>query len=217
MDEIEEEGVYSDDDLDALPDHALSELEFNAVQSTQQKNQSVTRGQRQHDQQTLPILSKPPVQTLPIQPRYDGRKAQQYAQSVDYPQQPSSDYGNIDDEDFGPDLLDAEGITNLADPAQTQFADRTGGENTQREQWIQNRYSAAIGRQPATLNNQPIGRPVLAGAEVDQGVDNNAEDEEDDEEMLDHPEVLVRSMSMNGDGGQQDNAVDALQARIEEA
>jgi hypothetical protein len=123
----DEDEFYSDDDLDALPADALSELELKAVRSTQQKNPSMTHGQLQQNHQSLPILFKASVQTLPVQPRYDGRKAQQYAQSVDYPQQPSSDYGNFDDEDLEADLLDAGDFTNLAEQGQTSLVEKLAG------------------------------------------------------------------------------------------
>ncbi len=198
----DEDEFYSDDDLDALPADALSELELKAVRSTQQKNPSMTHGQLQQNHQSLPILFKASVQTLPVQPRYDGRKAQQYAQSVDYPQQPSSDYGNFDDEDLEADLLDAGDFTNLAEQGQTSLVEKLAGESTQREQWRQGRHSTAIG------HHQPVQRSVAA----DSGYD-----EYGDEEMLDQPAVRMVQPPGNEAVEQQGKDVDVLQAQIEEA
>lgn len=198
---------YSDDDLDALPADALSELETKAVLSTQQKN---LQGQNQTNPQTLPVLPQPSVQTLPVQPRYDGRKAQQYAQSVDYPQQSSSDYGNFDDEDLEADLLDAGDFTNLAEHDQPSLVEKIAGESTQREQWRQDRYSTV------TTHHQPV-RPLVAEAGLQNDGYTSGDGADDDEEMLDHPAVHVVQPVGNGYSEQQGNAVDELQAQVEEA
>ncbi|KAI9877160.1 MAG: hypothetical protein M1830_004670, partial [Pleopsidium flavum] len=209
-----ENGFYSDDDLDALPADALSALEHKAVQSTQQKNPSMTHAQHQQRQQNKHIPTKPSVQTLPAQPRYDGRKAQQYAQSVDYPQQPSSDYGNFDDEDLEADLLDAGDFANLADEGQNTLVERIVGENIQREEWRQDRYSAATGYQQPAQYYQPVRRPVVADLSVQREGDASEDHEDDDEEMLDQPAVRIEHQRGNAVVGQQDNAVDALQAQL---
>ncbi len=210
MDDKEEDGVYSDDDLDALPENALSELESKAVQSTQQNIQLMTNGHYQHDQQSLPSLPKPPEQTFPEQPRYDGRKAQQYAQSVDYPQQPSSDYGNLDDTDIGADLLDAGDFTNLADESQRGLVDRGFGGPTQREDWTQHQYGAAPGRQPAGLGIQPTRRPGVIGEETWRRTDA-------DEEMLDDHVAQGEPVPASGAEEQRSDVTDALQVQIKEA
>ena len=221
MDDNEEDGVYSDDDLDALPENALSELEFKAVQSTQQKNQFITRGQHQQDHQSLPFLPKPPQQILPVQPRYDGRKAQQYAQSVDYPQQPSSDYGNLDDTDIGADLLDAGDFTNLADESQRGLVNRSVGDPTQRDHWRQHGYGVPPDGQLGLLERQSARRPVVAGDEEWQGAHAhegyNGNGVEINAEMLDDHTVQREPAPTRGAEQQRSNAVDALQAQIEKA
>lgn len=221
MDDNEDDGVYSDDDLDALPEDALSALEFKAVQSTQQQSQFITHRQRQQDQQSLPLPPKPPDQTLPVQPRYDGRKAQQYAQSVDYAQQPSSDYGNLDDTDIGADLLDAGDFANLADESQRGLVDRSVGGDTQREHWRQPRYGAPSGDPPAVLDNQYTQRPVVAGGEIWQEADADnhyyGAENDADEEMLDDHVGQGEPVPADGAGKQRSDVVDTLQAQIQEA
>lgn len=221
MDDNEDDGVYSDDDLDALPEDALSELEFKAVQSTQQNNQLITHGQRQPNQQSLPLLPKPSEQIVSVQPRYDGRKAQQYAQSVDYPQQPSSDYGNFDDTDIGAELLDAGDLTNLADDNQRGLVDRSVAGPTEREGWRQQQYAASPGRQPAVLGMQPPRRPGVLGEQTwrvaDADKDYRGGDNDTDEEMLDDHVVQGEPVLTSGAEGQRSDTVDALQVQIQEA
>jgi len=210
MDDNEEDGVYSDDDLDGLPENALSELEFKAVQSTQWNNQQIiTHGLRQHDQQSLPLLPKPPEQIFPVQPRYDGRKAQQYAQSVDYTQQPSSDYGNLDDSDIEADLLDAGDFTNLADESQRGHVDRSFGGPIRREDWSQQQYGVPPGRQPAVLGMQFTPRQGASSGSAWPGA-------HADEEMLDDHVVQGEPVAASGAGEQRSDVVDALQVQIQE-
>ena len=96
MDGIEDDDGYSDDDLDALPVHAFHELQQDAIRSTQQP------GAQQHQ---LPS----PKQKL--QASNNGYLGSLDRLSLDNDgdltqQQPSSDYGDFDDEMLDGEIFD---------------------------------------------------------------------------------------------------------------
>ena len=130
---VEDEG-YSDDDLDALPDHTFHELQEKAFSSTQQPT---ARPQ-------LPALRQPPRHDAPALADGLGRLAVAGASahagnSHDF-QPPSSDYGDFDDEMLDGEIFDAAELPNLAARYDTRAIDERVGESTQREHWRQQRY-----------------------------------------------------------------------------
>ena len=130
---VEDDG-YSDDDLDALPDHAFHELQEKAFRSTQQP---IARPQ-------LPALRQPLRQDPPGLAGGFGRMS--VAGASNHPvsshnfQTPSSDYGDFDDEMLDGEIFDAAEHPNLAARYVTRAVEGGGGETTQREHWRQQRY-----------------------------------------------------------------------------
>ncbi|KAL8853872.1 MAG: hypothetical protein Q9221_001343 [Calogaya cf. arnoldii] len=127
---------YSDDDLDALPDGTFQELQEHALESTQQA--------ARERPPTLPLQKRSPAviaQGLeklsvrgPLPPFTSQRES-------DFPQLPSSDYGDLDDE-----MLDGEIYDTAEEPGANAIqASRAASlpvaaESTQREQWRTQRY-----------------------------------------------------------------------------
>ena len=130
---VEDEG-YSDDDLDALPDHTFYELQEKAFSSTQQP---IARPQ-------LPVLRQPSRHDPPVLSsgfgRLAGAGASVHAGNPQDFQTPSSDYGDFDDEMLDGEIFDAAELPNLAAGYDTRAIDGRVGETTQREQWRQQRY-----------------------------------------------------------------------------
>lgn len=131
--DVGDEG-YNDEDLDALPDHAFEELQENAVRSTQHPATQVQ----------LPPLGQPANSRAHMIAgslgRYPMGDSTTNAPDQRIPLQPSSDYGDFDDE-----MLDGEIFDGAEDPAlaaKYEFASAAAphGESTQREQWRQQRY-----------------------------------------------------------------------------
>lgn len=141
MDDQEEgDDAYSDDDLDALPNHAFNELQENAVRLTQQ---STSRA----------FLPPPKHQLRPehagVTRRIGGLNVGGIAGQGVEPQllpPPSSDYGDFDDEMLDGEVLDG-GLIDVIDQRQlkpdldTDVNEGQPGESTQRESWRQQRYS----------------------------------------------------------------------------
>ena len=130
---VEDEG-YSDDDLDALPDHTFHELQEKAFSSTQQP---IARPQ-------LPALRQPSRHDAPALAGGFGRLAvagpsAHTGNPHDF-QTPSSDYGDFDDEMLDGEIFDAAELPNIAARYDTRAIDERVGETTQREHWRQQRY-----------------------------------------------------------------------------
>ncbi len=135
-----DDDFFSDDDLDALPANALDELEQNAVYSTQQKRAALNGNERQDiSYNTLPTL--PSTGTIKGGPRYVP-EAQQRANHIDYEPQPSSDYGNFDDEALEAALIDAEEPPAIVNDAERILENKVAEGVTQREQSRIRRYGA---------------------------------------------------------------------------
>ena len=122
----DEEDGYSDDDLDALPPNDFLELQQLAIQSTQK--------QRANGKLELPNQHGRSAH-VPISAR-DSVNPQKT-----FPQEPSSDYGNIDDEILDGDILE---VNNERRPQPFSDGQTTSAfrEATQRESWRQQRYGA---------------------------------------------------------------------------
>ena len=130
---VEDEG-YSDDDLDALPDHTFHELQEKAFSSTQQP---IARPQ-------LPALRQPPRDDPHGLAGGFGRLsvpgASAHASNPHNFQTPSSDYGDFDDEMLDGEIFDAAELPILAARYDTRAIEERVGETTQREHWRQQRY-----------------------------------------------------------------------------
>ena len=133
-DQVVEDDGYSDDDLDALPDHAFHELQEKAFRSTQQP---IARPQ-------LPASRQPPRQDHPGLAggfaRVSVAGASNHAGNSHNFQTPSSEYGDFDDEMLDGEIFDAAEHPDLAARYDTGVAVGGAGETTQREHWRQQRY-----------------------------------------------------------------------------
>ncbi|KAL9131599.1 MAG: hypothetical protein Q9217_000487 [Psora testacea] len=136
-DQVVEEDPYTDDDLDALPDDAFHELEENAVRSTQQRANaaparlSTFRSSHRPADNTLAGGFK----RLSLTPETG------FGQARNGKHQPSSDYGDFDDEMLDGEIFDGAMQPSLAVVMQQDSCLRhTFGEPTQKEPWRQQRY-----------------------------------------------------------------------------
>ena len=119
MDDNEDETNFSDDDLDALPDHALVELEQNAFQSTQQPARHYAQSDR----------------FAQASNRYDGP-----TQKVLVQQRIQPGYQDFDGEHFDTGLFDDAGTATPVQEVEELIQPRPPGEMTQRENWRRERF-----------------------------------------------------------------------------
>lgn len=123
---------YSDDDLDALPDHAFHELQQDAFRSTQQPRNPV---------ELPPVL--PPHRPWTANLAGGFGRLPVVGDAADYRyggHQPSSDYGDFDDEMLDGEIFDGAEQATVATKYEGAHAAGPAGESTQREQWRQQRY-----------------------------------------------------------------------------
>ena len=129
MDDPAGEDDYSDDDLDALPDHALHQLQQNAIQSTQQPSLSA------HVQ--LPSIKQPIASHLG---RFNIQGSASHAAHQPPFQAPSSDYGDFDEDMLDGEIFDAAEEPTLAAKYKISALGKEPAEYSQREQWRLQRY-----------------------------------------------------------------------------
>ncbi|KAL8682451.1 MAG: hypothetical protein Q9186_001494 [Xanthomendoza sp. 1 TL-2023] len=150
---------FSDDDLDALPDGTFREMQDKAIIFTQQaaKENHTSRPTAAKPQNKAPTVLAQGLEKLSV-----SKDAPFYALQAesDFPDQLSSDYGDMDD-----DMLDGEIYDTANEPGvnaiqASRAASLPHGENTQREQWRNQRY----GMPPMQLHSnipQPPARPQV--------------------------------------------------------
>lgn len=126
---------YSDDDLDALPDHAFHELQENAVRSTQQPKSRVQLPAFTHSLRPEAVGIAAGFDRLTVGGLVSN------ASGARLPQQPSSDYGDFDDEMLEGEIFDAAEQPALAAEYEGNAVQGQTGKSTQREQCRQQRYS----------------------------------------------------------------------------
>lgn len=136
MQEADDEDEYSDNDLDALPSDTLYELQQDAIRSTQKVDR--------HERPKLPVMTRqprpPPAHLNASLANLGNAFHNTNAQSNSH--QPSSDYGDFDDEMLDGEIFDAADEPLIAAGHKNNVAGRPVGEGTQREQWRQQRYGA---------------------------------------------------------------------------
>jgi hypothetical protein len=118
MDANEDETIFSDDGLDALPDNALAELEQQAIQSTQQPPKYYP--QYDHFAQASNL--------------YDSRNSNALPQNEEVADE------EFDTEHFDAGLFDDAGVATPVEEAEDLIPARPPGQMTQREGWRQPRY-----------------------------------------------------------------------------
>jgi len=136
MEGIEEDDGYSDDDLDALPIHAFQELQQDAIRSTQQPR---VCGQGQKSNPSLKAVRAGASEQPLIE-----------ANGKNYSHEPSSDYGDFDDEMLDGEIFDASEQQSIL-PAKNSTL-RVADESVLGEPWMQQDYggsSAGAGLQKA--------------------------------------------------------------------
>ncbi|KAL6719912.1 hypothetical protein ACLMJK_001833 [Lecanora helva] len=136
-----EDDGYSDEDLDDLPAHAFHELQENAFRSTQHP---ISRPQ-------LPTLDEfAKVRTgFNDESHRDALNGTSKSRNDHHTLlQPSSDYGDFDDEMLDGEIIDAASQPMLAARLENEPTNRQIGESTQREQWRQQRYSHPMPPEP---------------------------------------------------------------------
>lgn len=186
MQELDEEDGYSDDDLDALPVHALQELQQNAIRSTQKAGEHgnasySTRGSIPRPTGLAVGLGKYPNNT------------------DNYTHQPSSDYGDFDDGMLDEEMLDGE-IIDAAEQSMAISALGRAGERMHKEQCRQERFCAPQSFQRSGRKQEGYLRENVAN--LDQGSDTMSLED-------DHSRIAAKKVPDSP-------TVDHLRAQIEE-
>ncbi|KAL9600069.1 MAG: hypothetical protein Q9219_003439 [cf. Caloplaca sp. 3 TL-2023] len=146
--DVDEDGDYSDDDLDALPDDTFHQLQEHAITSTQHAATTNNVHPFQPENKISGALAGG-VERLSFS------RHPAVEEDLDFQHHPSSDYGDLDD-----DMLDGEIYDAAEEPAvnavhASKAADIPRGESTQRELWRKQRYS---------VSSHPGLEPTLARA-----------------------------------------------------
>ncbi|KAL8964554.1 MAG: hypothetical protein Q9183_004375, partial [Haloplaca sp. 2 TL-2023] len=137
--DVDEDDGYSDDDLDALPHDTFHQLQQDAFISTKQtsrpNNGLGNPNSRLQAKVSGAIAGGVERQSVAGNyPSFD----------QEFPQHPSSDYGDLDDEMLDGEIYDA-AVESRIDPIQaSRAAGLPYGESTQREQWRQQRYGVPV-------------------------------------------------------------------------
>ncbi|KAL9582711.1 MAG: hypothetical protein Q9212_003132 [Teloschistes hypoglaucus] len=152
--DVDEDGDYSDDDLDALPDDLFHQLQQDAIASTQHAAKATYTTLPPE----VPSTGSPQIKNLgalagelerhSVTSNYPTFSTEAWQE---YPNQPSSDYGDLDD-----DMLDGEIYDLTEEPGvhaiqASRAANLQYGESTQREQWRHQRYSIPATRLDSTI------------------------------------------------------------------
>lgn len=124
---------YSDDDLDALPDHAFHQLQEDAIQSTQQPSLSA--------QVQLPTI-KNSTSLAGVLGRLSVVGPASHAVNQPSFHAPSSDYGDFDEDMLDGEIFDAAEEPALAAKYEASVSRNEVGDISQREQWRLQRYGA---------------------------------------------------------------------------
>ena len=130
-DPADEDDDYSDDDLDALPDHTFHDLQQHAI-STQQPSLSA-QVQLPTVQHALGLANG--LRRLSVEG--SAKVANQHAI-----QAPSSDYGDFDEDMLDGEIFDAAEEPTLTARYEAKARAKEPGEFSQREQWRLQRYGA---------------------------------------------------------------------------
>jgi len=207
-DQDAENDGYSDDDLDALPDHAFHELQEDAVRSTQQPT---TRAS------LLPLRQPLGPETVGIAGGLGrlsvGGAASQRVDQHNLPP-PSSDYGDFDDEMLDGEVLDGEMFDvaeqpKLAQNYKAHAVERQSGVSTQREDWRQQRYGGPesnFGASVQPTRERKAAEVPFVNGVVSHGRINNVQTREPDLPESREPSVQAPKQTVD---------VEALQAQVQ--
>ena len=199
-DPADEDDDYSDDDLDALPDHAFHDLQQHAI-STQRPSLSaqVQLPTVQHSIRLADGLERLPA-------RGSANAAKKHAI-----QTPSSDYGDFDEDMLDGEIFDAAEEPALAARYEANARGKEPGEVSQREQWRLQRYGAN------QHNPKPAERQQRVGPQAAIGVPSyNSSDVGDMNDELQGEEITyLANEERAGPPPQEGVDVNALQAQVQ--
>ena len=193
-----EDDDYSDDDLDALPDHAFRQLQQTAVQSTQQPSLSA--------QVQLPAL-KQYVGLAGGLGRKLVEKSASHAADQHALQAPSSDYGDFDEEMLDGEIFDAAEDPALAARYETGTSGKEPQEYFQGEQMLQ-RYCTDQLKSGPVEAQQRVYQQEAVGVSLSNAKDSG---------VLTATRQAARAAQMVNQSptGSQSADVNALQARVQ--
>ena len=170
MDEVQEDGGYSDDDLDALPPDAFQELQENALRLTQQPH---IRG----NASLTTINCSPTKSTINLTGGIGGfsfaRTTSQQGHVPAHPEPPSSDYGDFDDEMLDGEIYDAAEQPAFPVSRNNAVLATAADDSTRRDEWRQQRYGGPP-QLPRYEEQQRSYKPPGTFAVQNQGRDRNA-------------------------------------------
>ncbi|KAI4096304.1 MAG: hypothetical protein LQ344_001130 [Seirophora lacunosa] len=154
--DVDEDDGYSDDDLDALPDDTLDRLQEHAITSTQQaiRDSHASFLPAHTPQGNAPAALAGGLERLSV------ANGLPLEDDQGFPQHPSSDYGDLDDEMLDGEIYDAAEEPGINAIQASRAANVPHGESTQRELWRHQRYAIP------QLNNEP----GISRAQAAQGV-----------------------------------------------
>ncbi|KAL8756952.1 MAG: hypothetical protein Q9184_004341 [Pyrenodesmia sp. 2 TL-2023] len=158
--DVDEDGGYSDDDLDALPVDTFHKLQHHAIISTQQATGTghppVLPAYKPHKGVSGALSGG--LKRLSV----TGRRPS-LQDELDNPQHPSSDYGELDDEMLDGEIYDAAEGPGI-DPVQaSRAANIAYGVNTQRELWREQRHGAPSVSTNSALSRMQVAPPLSNG------------------------------------------------------
>lgn len=190
--DVGDEDDYSDDDLDAIPHDEFRELQNYAIRSTQQPSlgnhfTAPIKNAGGREERNLRLPSVAATSTF-----------QRIGAIQDYGNQPSSDYGDFDEEMPDGEIVDAAEEPGTNAIMESRAAALPVGEATQREQWRQQRYA-----RPQYLQNQEPSLPHMK-----KDVQAIAQDQR-------YGKDSVNSASLNGLGGQPNPQADVVPLQLQ--
>lgn len=206
MQEVDEGDGYSDDDLDALPVDTFQELQQNAIRSTQFPEY--------HDRFTHPV-SRPvqlpgPAGRIADHGHFDNASNNSFIRA--YAQQPSSDYGDFDDEMLDGEIFDAAEEPVDVTRREGSLLERAIAESKQREEFKQQRLGETPLLREYGRAQHPYGDGGASNLVQRHGSRDNGFENQDGSLLLAHEKVYEPHTQPTGEPP----AVDRLQAQIQE-
>lgn len=192
--DVDGDGEYSDDDLDLLPDDTFHRLQEHAITSTQQ----APRVNNASHPSLGPPTKKASVPLAGDLNRLSVTEDSVLQDDLDFPHQPSSDYGDLDDDMLDGEIYDAAEEPGVNAIQASRAANISFNESTQRELWRKQRYSVPSHRD-LDLPQVKAKPPISNGARSSQH-----ESGEDGEHSVYNDDVGINRQS----------DLDALQAQI---
>lgn len=156
MEGIEEDDGYSDDVLDALPVDDFQELQLDAIRSTQQQRVLVQHQSPDENRKVEPHEHSGALVKTPV-----------YNNATSYAHQPSSDYGDFDDEMLDGEIFDAADQPSLLREWSNSL--RVPVQSLQPDQWGRHgRSGRVVEARSQTLHGTWAGRPIANALDYGQ-------------------------------------------------